>query len=350
MKSSSLKDLSCIFLKLAEDYRELLKKRLERDSTISLQERVLMNNALIPIRLPILDKATGKYKETSFLGNGKFSEAFLVDYKGRQAVAKITSVVSDIKMTQHLSKIKSQMGELGKHIMDVFAVITDADTGLTICIVEKLEPLNSQVMNSLWSSKESVDSNVGTAVYEEGADISAAPRNVGAIKQPGVLNRLIDLALRDFSPEVTKRALPTLRKWLENVNFSKPKTMDEMNKFLWSISSTAEKIIKDSLAGLFPEETEESIESEAHIMWESLQSILGTHFEGGNMPVFDYDKERVEMVSSLPEVKSLMRALKLLKNSGIKWADMHSGNIMQRPGTGDLVICDPGWFEIEKSV
>lgn len=347
MKSASLKNLAGIFLKLAEDYRQLLKQRIEKDPTVSFQEQILIRNDLVPIRVPVLNKQTGKYDETSFLGTGKFSEAYLVDYNGRQAVAKITGTESDVKMAQHLQQIKPEMGKLGKHIMDVFATITDPETGLIICVVEKLNPISAAVKEALWDIEKSSDESTAKS---SDRDIGSKPRNVGSLVAPGVLNRLLDLAFRDFSQEVKLKSLPTLRKWLENVNFSKANTLEHMKKFIWNLSPTGEKIIADALMSTYPEESEEALSSEAHEIWQSVEAVLNMHFKGGNMPVFTEQTDEIEFVSNLPEVKSLMQALKLMQKSGITWADMHSGNIMERPGTHDLVICDPGWFKIETTV
>ena len=49
----------------------------------------------------------------------------------------------------------------------------------------------------------------------------------------------------------------------------------------------------------------------------------------------------------IPETKSLIEFLKYLKQIfGIEFHDLHRYNLMQRPGTKDIVISDPGLFEI----
>ena len=46
----------------------------------------------------------------------------------------------------------------------------------------------------------------------------------------------------------------------------------------------------------------------------------------------------------MPETKGLFALLNSLKDSGIEWSDVHANNIMERPGTRDLVLIDVGFF------
>jgi predicted unusual protein kinase regulating ubiquinone biosynthesis (AarF/ABC1/UbiB family) len=42
----------------------------------------------------------------------------------------------------------------------------------------------------------------------------------------------------------------------------------------------------------------------------------------------------------------LLTTLMWLSGHGVKWGDVHSGNIMMRPSTGDIVIIDYGLYRI----
>tara|TARA_Y100000287_G_C14229331_1_gene360904 strand:- start:242 stop:1309 length:1068 start_codon:yes stop_codon:yes gene_type:complete len=46
----------------------------------------------------------------------------------------------------------------------------------------------------------------------------------------------------------------------------------------------------------------------------------------------------------MPETKGLFQLLNALKNLGIEWSDVHANNIMERPGTRELVLIDVGFF------
>ena len=46
----------------------------------------------------------------------------------------------------------------------------------------------------------------------------------------------------------------------------------------------------------------------------------------------------------MPETKSLFSLIKKMKNMGLEWSDLHTGNIMRRSGTNDLVIIDVGLY------
>lgn len=65
---------------------------------------------------------------------------------------------------------------------------------------------------------------------------------------------------------------------------------------------------------------------------------------GRIFPLFS-DTREFPRASSVPGAASLLHAVKVLKNMGISWADVHGGNVMVRPATGDIVIADVGMFE-----
>jgi hypothetical protein len=70
----------------------------------------------------------------------------------------------------------------------------------------------------------------------------------------------------------------------------------------------------------------------------------------------DLSEERLDSVYSetpegflysekyMPETKGLFALLNSLKDLGIEWSDVHANNIMERPGTRDLVLIDVGFF------
>ena len=48
----------------------------------------------------------------------------------------------------------------------------------------------------------------------------------------------------------------------------------------------------------------------------------------------------------MPETKSLFSLIKKMKDMGLEWSDLHTGNIMKRSGTNDLVIIDVGLYDM----
>lgn len=61
------------------------------------------------------------------------------------------------------------------------------------------------------------------------------------------------------------------------------------------------------------------------------------------------EKSYVYPKGKYPELEKLYAALKELESFGIEYADLHSGNVMERKSTGDLVIIDVDSFEINRS-
>lgn len=71
--------------------------------------------------------------------------------------------------------------------------------------------------------------------------------------------------------------------------------------------------------------------------------VISDLFKTGPFPEEEYMHEGQH--NELPETQSLLEFLKYLKSEfGIRWSDMKSENIMERPGTRDLVVSDPGEF------
>jgi predicted unusual protein kinase regulating ubiquinone biosynthesis (AarF/ABC1/UbiB family) len=61
--------------------------------------------------------------------------------------------------------------------------------------------------------------------------------------------------------------------------------------------------------------------------------------------VFQTAKDAKEIA---PEYYNFMKAVEAFKKAGLSVRDMHTGNVMVRPRTGDIVIVDLGLFEIDR--
>ena len=60
----------------------------------------------------------------------------------------------------------------------------------------------------------------------------------------------------------------------------------------------------------------------------------------------NYEDRMIVKESESQQVKDVLFALEWLEiHKGIRWADMHGKNLMIRPGTDTIVICDPSLFD-----
>jgi hypothetical protein len=67
--------------------------------------------------------------------------------------------------------------------------------------------------------------------------------------------------------------------------------------------------------------------------------------KGGQFPwKSDVPYEKRDVYKQMPEAESLLNALEYLEFNNISWYDVHSGNIMVRPSTNELVIIDVGLY------
>ena len=71
-------------------------------------------------------------------------------------------------------------------------------------------------------------------------------------------------------------------------------------------------------------------------------------FQDALLPTgYDPDTEYLQYVEELSSLQKLLMVL--AKDYGIEWADLASRNLMERPGTKDIVICDPGFFKRQEA-
>jgi hypothetical protein len=319
-------------LKLAQDPEAegLLKKHLgdPRDFEDPLFSQ-LVERGIIPIVTP---RERG---HSAHLGEGMYSAVYEVSYKGRLAVAKITGSQKDFDIMLKLDALRPKLGEDAKHlpvIFDKFSVpIPDHDTKYVI-IVEKLVPLNSHLKSMLFSRDKVSDTKFN--VIKNNIDlVDAMTKIISKFKQnfdfgqisPTIQNKLLELAESAFRKSL-----------LSSTNIG------DFRRNL--ISQTRD--IGTQLAAYPTTRVGEknSISNIIHYIPDYIVQVSG--FEE-NFPIFPIqeDTSTAEHFKNSPEARSFMNfLLRLRKEFGISWGDLHHNNIMVRPTTGDLIISDSGYF------
>lgn len=362
-------------LKLAEEFEAKLREQMEKEQDLSFEEAYLLSLGAIP--------AGG---EGSYLGRGNFSSAYRVIYQGKPAVAKITQSINDIKALEKLSAIKDSLpSDLRKHILNVYK-IQYADNSLInkqfqslpirqrlrrptllphVAIVEELEPLSSDILKNIFIYESELNNDT-----EEG-DSSKSLEEEGNKRYNDIINKI--KSNNQFLKAFTRGVLLSEKNKFKNFITNKDVFLNLFNKtseILYSfnypslyedfISEPDENglihltmLIKHNIINILQDNlitgaNTSLIEDYAtYCSQNKIFNFFKSLFTGLFPREYTYpDLElRYEILKTYPEIKSMIKLLKILKNKyNISFIDLSQENLMQRKNK-DIVISDPGLFE-----
>lgn len=306
------------FEKKIQDLEEELKQKMLKEKDLNKDEQFLLKHNIVPLRFN---------EGSSFLGNGAYSSVYDCVYQGKHCAAKITQSSNDVDAVTDLVKIKSRLGPLGKHILNVVKIIRDEKT--FIILVEFLKPTNIHIKDLFWGMRPTKPSD----------------KQIHQRKQIVFQDKIIKVIAKNVVNHVSRNS------------FS-----EEFCEFLVSLIINFIKINKETIGTeenyyLRTEFEEYCLRN--HDFSKYVETIPGKYpnvlaTELGNklfkeLAIVSYNKlptdnyEQNNSVVLLPEVRSLFKCLKLLADMGILFRDLHVDNIMER-NDGTLVISDPGRF------
>jgi hypothetical protein len=323
-------------LKLAQDpeAESLLKKRLDPTDFENPVFEHLVQRGIIPIIAPRRDRYSGQKTHTAFLGSGVYSEVYEVSYKGKLAVAKITPNQSDFDIMLKLDALKPKLGNDAKHlpvVLDKFSIPVPNYATYYVIIVEKLEPLSNHLSAILFRSND--------PYQNDKPNFNANKNNLDLVDASTKIFEKIKSKARYFNVDNE-----TLTKILELIDRGFRKSL---------LSSKSRSEFKEKINIEF-----ESIKKQfrndhniyqIHSLLEHAGDVIAevSNLEK-NFPVFYRDEtdNSVEHFKNSPEAKDFIKfLLRLKKEFGISWGDLHGNNIMVRPSTGDLIVSDSGYFK-----
>jgi len=339
MNENRLREFIFLLIETIKYDEETLTRWAKKNKSQTWQEKLLMSHGLIPIP----HSSIPFNKSDSFLGEGVFNEAFEVLYKGKRAVAKITSESQDIKASVKLDEIgKTVPRKISRHIMKVLSVFKKP-TQPDILVVEYLSPLPAGIRKAFWNSfeitPENQDENEKINKKKMLLDNEERLKNiVSASIKDQIIN--YDTEAFDDNKQNSLRNLiinhPSLLSWLkDDASFLDKERIqvDVVHSLRW-IKTSNDKI------------------RFAHIIRKICQSIEA-YVNGKIFPKSykNYENRIIVNESETQQVKDVLFALEWLeKYKGIRWADMHGKNLMIRPGTDTIVICDPGLFDFKEKL
>lgn len=381
-----------ILLKLASKFESLIAQTEgwinpeEWKSDMEPEEKLLLNNNFKPI-----GRINYRGAYSSFLGQGAFSSVWEIEYQGKRAVAKVTDSFTDMQNYKRIMEIaKSASEEIKKHLPVVYEITETKDERnkiYYIIITEFLNPLNSHVKNTLFTStSDPTKSKYKVPEIEDFKNLIS--NNFSDLSDIVLSSFKIETLNKDkkwtdnFDPEIMKALAHHKDEIIDACanflyyDFKKQFTAAENNKnkllkiieeiFINRLGKDYNKYTDDTESGDIKSEESESAK-EKYWPESSINSDYWKDFRTLGQKItkdllvfvfskFDFKfpyshdtlnvKERIDYYQHLPETQSLITALQSLKDDFFfSWDDLGPNNLMERPSTKDIVISDPGTFQ-----
>lgn len=329
-------------LKLGQDPESdrLLKKHLGPEEKLRdpiLKEMIVHD--IIPI---ISERPNGQY--SAELGSGAFNVVYEVSYKGRLAVAKVSSNLADYNAMLKLNELKKQLGADSKYIATVLNHLIIGNR--YVVIVEKLEPLNSHLQQILFNIPYYATHSTKFLGLQDEYDYLEIIENMHKLMKEKYDFRSLDEDIKLKLLEKLDLAFIGAFKTTKNIDEFERKFINsqiEITSTLCTLIRAKPRNgpVKDDRFGSDCDRVAQLCRDYRNDL--SSQMALHTSFPTYYAPE---KNKTIESFLSKPETKGFLEFLyRLNKEFNIKWSDLHSANIMIRPGTGDLVISDPGLFQ-----
>ena len=326
-------------------------------------EKHLLYRGIAPIQRP-KEITKGKYTLTSVIGNGSYQTAYEVLYKGKRAVAKVQSGISeDAKKTQALWEIRNALPEkLRKHIMEVYEYIDFGGTRKCV-IVEYLKPLEKGLRvifgdYAAWNTsmdrlkilyrnksllKQLIDASIDKVIVKRfeyyinesigGKAKDLRKRNLinnGIMLRNAIINEMDEDKFADILEEYEN----TIYEYI-NVILS-----GEIGKRIKEDIELGE--IKGGVGKILKDKQKKDIDNLGKELGQNIYNEVMKYL-GSPFPSFKSEMARYTKKIEDKRVRDFLACINYLDKMGYEWGDLHAENVMQREN-GDLVIADPGYF------
>jgi hypothetical protein len=323
-----LKEYVSLFEKRDAEAEKKLLKHMKAGDVIADDEQMLLNHGITPIGF-----RTGEedFLGRSFLAHGSYVHVYEVSYKGKRAVAKVSFEEQDIKMIKMLSDLRAQLPkELAKHLPKVYTTFFDDEYQQHVAVVEFLQPLNAHLQSLLFSIGKKFPSQL-----------------TGLLKNKKYVASFIEPTISDFRRDVSNETLGELVNAVTDyvANFE-GKKFDKQQ--LLNIKKDLKRIVATIIIDKQPDL---ATSSEPSTIATAIYQTLNMFLKNKVFPSSHFAGQELQMSREMPGVETLVKVLEILKDKfSIYWSDMHEDNMMQRPGTDDVVIADPGLFDVRGEV
>ena len=287
------------------------------------------------------------------LGKGQMGEVYLVENKKTGERNAMKHVVKSLyggpktaereaQNYQFAMNNKAKMNQkFAKYLPDVYNVIET--TKDYFIFMELLENIPDRIKADI------------LRLNDEDSDISRHEKYTRLFKDTEAIYEVINMALHN-----NLMLLQGDRKVYEDIKFNVPnavmKRVTEMVGHNWEGApwrTLADLIVEESMKYL--KQDPSYYESTSRVFKQNLEEILQDILEkqivpihGGHGRVSAAGKHGEKVERNFPEAEGLMRAMKYFhERENWQPKDVHSGNVMVRPGTKNLVITDLGLFDLK---
>jgi hypothetical protein len=336
----------------------------------------LLNSYGIKVIKYIAGTDAGRRGEGELTVEGNIYE---VMYDGKRAVAKVlpaSSAEPDVwRKIMNLNLPSNQ----AKHLPKIYDIIEDRFD--KVIIMEVLEPFEGHLMNVLRTKSRRLPKDlIKNEEFVHDAVSGAFSKVVGMVRSGEIQGRG-GQSVGDDIASILSSDLDMIRIALEGALLQGSLAPTDAGSFV------KRKLLAMAATGI-PSDPEavERVSSE-------IQKSISPYFDAASRPIPKYyssdrleqaeegllnrrdpDKlpassrrrldglrrERREMVYDsapegflysekyMPETEGVFRLLKTLKENGITWVDVHAKNLMQRPGTREVVLIDVGLYELSR--
>lgn len=337
-----------------------LQKHVGDPADLSSEEVLLLGNGVTPLRI--------SENDSSELGEGHFSTVYNAVYNGKEVAAKVTKqeefrgfLNDEAYVWKQILKIKDDLSpETQKHLPKIYKIIEGQEEDQQIIIMEKLAPVPRDLLKAV-------------GIYGTYASRSTA----NLFKDPKLLNEIFNQSTTPMYKDLSTKEQDLLHSAFINYKPSgKHIATRELFEYLQhavlkgifrpneSLGEDIEKIIQKNINQPWAEEYGQDpkttmVDVVNQIGEDRFDRIRETTFwiaQNAADYILNYSlaeipagygklsENRKEILLQIPEAKSFFEALTELAANGIEWKDLHSGNILMRPATKELVIIDVGLY------
>lgn len=353
----------------SKERKKLLEQRLGPSNKLTWQENVLLKNKIVPlVTFAPLEKADPsdpdeetRHGQTAFLGKGQYGKVFRAAYKGKEVAVKVTTDEAEADNWITINQIvESAPPEVARHVPRIYQIIKDEDEygdPIIIIVMEVLKPLSGHVKEKLFG-QEGFAGPGGTQALGPASKRSRERVNKGKERSIAELMKDVNMLFEGFN-----RALNGVKTTM-GIDLEAHIKQDLFKRIMdfKPLAAGAEPVLDfpiyvaaqlvQVVGALSPPEKEKyttmphPIPSIGYYIGDEIVKFLRETVKAGNFPwTADVPSEDRNIYQNIPEAKSLLDALEYLESYGVSWHDVHSGNIMVRPSTGDLVIVDVGLYK-----
>lgn len=353
----------------SKERKKLVEKRLDPVRKRTWQENLLLKHKITPLvtfaplekKDPSDPDEAVEHGNTSFIGKGSYGKVFRAVYKGKEVAVKVTDDEAEVTNWLAINAIlETAPPEVAKHFPKIYAIIQDdefTDEVLNIIVMELLRPLNSTLKEKLFGG-EGIMEGGGTKAEVPMSDRARQRINKG--KEESIVSLMKDEMVLF---EAFKRAIAVAEK-SSQITISGPVRQDLFKRILdfkplgaggepvldFTIYVTSQFV--QIIEALRPEEKEiyNSLPNKTtglgYQIGDEIIKYLRDTVKAGNFPwTSSVPSPDRDIYKNIPEANSLLKALEYLESYGVSWHDVHSGNVMVRPSTGDPVIVDVGLYK-----